>query len=310
MQKRHNTKQRQAGFSLLETLIALSLVSLVLLGSVDLYINATRLSTKTQAEMSANLDAANTIQYVIMQIQEALSFALPDETAAGTSGTASNLWTTPPSAIPAGTYQTTYNSETIFTAIEVTNPATLTATANGYTASQIPPVNGSPDTTIHVCGSSSGYSSTISLSTLNYVGGATPGITYIIYRGDPDGTPDADPTGNTKTRAGTYLWEYNYASGTRTALCKTVATAPNAVQFIRPLASVTNGIGSPLANQVELKIVSAYYSPINSVQTSQANDGSQVSQLTGECIYMRDHGTQAVSSSANTKSSNNVTKYF
>ena len=309
MRRTYHPKRHQSGFSLLESLIALSLISLVLLGSVDLYVNATRLSAKTQAEMSANLDAANVIQFVIMQAQEALSFALPGETTAGSSGSAVNYWTAPPAAVPTGTFQTTYSGETILTAMEITNPAVLTASNNGYTASLLPNIGGVPDTTIHVCGASASYSSTFSLSTLDSSGGSTPAITYLIYRGDPDGTPDADPTGNTKFRAGAYLWEYNYASGTEKALCKSIAPAPNAVQFIRPLANVSNGVGTPLANQIQVKIVSGYYSPINTIQTSQANNGSQVSQLSGECVYMRDHGTQAISSSANTQSSNNVTKY-
>ena len=45
--------------------------------------------------------------------------------------------------------------------------------------------------------------------------------------------------------------------------------------------------------QAEVKIISGYYSPINGTQTNEEGNGSNSSQLTGKCVYMRDHLTDA-----------------
>ena len=237
---------------------------------------------RTQAQIYATNDAANSIQKVIAQLREAQLFALP---VSAQTGQAETGW-----IMLAGTNQaqfnTTYNTEQINTAIELTAPPALTASANGYTQAGV--------TQIQIQNASAG---TISIPSQPYQadGGSTSGV--LIYRGDPNGTPDPDPTGSAVAGAGTYLWQYTIpANGTLTldiadpnpllrnpvVLCKSVATAPNAVQFVRP---VYQGVAEDW--QVEVKIISGYYSPINGTETIEG--GSGVSQLSGKCVYMRDH---------------------
>ena len=92
------------------------------------------------------------------------------------------------------------------------------------------------------------------------------------------------------------MWQYQvpaestfnrvkYAANTEGTLQK-LATAPNAVQFVRPL-SASGDVAQP--NQVEIKVISSYFSPINGQQTNEETSGATSSQLNGKCVFMRDH---------------------
>lgn len=286
---------QQSGFTLLEMLIAVSLTSILSLGAMDLLINSSRATVRTQAQIFATGDAANSIQQVIAQLREASAFTLP------TSSVLNNAeagWIT-----PTGTslvlFSTTLNSVPINTAIEITAPPALTPAANGYK----PGVHGIQVQNI----AGSGY---WSISPYNTQG--TGSAITLIYRGDPNGTPDPDPTGSAMPGAGTYLWQYTVPSDNSfnitayppVALCKSISSAPDAVQFVR---SVYNA--QPVENQVEVKIISGYYSPINGTQTNEEGNGASSSQLTGKCVYMRDHNTAGTPSNASTRNSNNAFQY-
>ena len=73
------------------------------------------------------------------------------------------------------------------------------------------------------------------------------------------------------------------------------------MQFIRPLLGA-----SPAPYQVQIKIISGYYSAINGTQTNEAGDGSQVSQLSGKCALMRNYSTNAVTAGTNQNTLNNA----
>ena len=276
--QRQARRTAQRGFTLLEMMISVSLMALLFTGVMDLFIASTRTTMRTQAQIYATNDAANSIQKVIGQMREAQLFALPTSQVAANAETG---WVTL-SGCSLTQFSTTYNTETINTAIELTSPPALTPAANGYTQAV---------TQIQVQNSAG----TISIPSQPYQadGGGSTSV-YLIYRGDPDGTPDPNPTGSAVAKAGTYLWEYtvpvsqtftlDLAHNNPTPLCKSVSTAPNGVQFVRPVYS-----GVPEAWQVELKIISGYYSPINGTETMEG--GSGASQLSGKCVYMRDHKT-------------------
>jgi type II secretory pathway pseudopilin PulG len=311
-------RSRQRGFGLLEAVICISLMSLIFLGAMTMIITAGRSVVRTQSQVYATGDAANSIQYVIGQLREASAFALPTSS---TAQTAETTWN-PMGGLPLGHFSTTMaNGETINTAIQVTTPPTLTPQANGYTV--VPPVP-----SLRVLSTTGGYWEASvpggpfhpnwPLAPYNVQAsggvGVSDSVVTLIYRGDPDGTPDADPTGNADPKAGTYLWQYtlppdssfnpaNYPNSL-VALCKSVSTAPNAVQFVR---AVYGGI--PEQNQVEVKIISSYYSPVNGQQTSEEGSGASSSQLSGKCVYMRDHYTGSVDTKSSTQSSNNVFQY-
>jgi hypothetical protein len=198
-------------------------------------------------------------------------------------------------------FNTTFGTETINTGLQLKSPPALSGPANGYTAA-----NGALIQVQNASGSiaipSQPYEST--------AGGSPKAV--LVYRGDPDGTPDADPSTSTVVKAGTYLWQYlipadqtfalNVAGGNPIAICKSVSTAPNAVQFVRPVYGTAPA--TPQKWQVEIKIISGYYSPINGTQTMEGGNG--VSQLSGKCVYMRDHDTKGAPPSAGTQSSNNA----
>jgi len=299
----------QHGFTLLEMMIAVSLMGLLFTGVMNLFIAATRTTMRTQAQIYATNDAANSIQNVVGQLREAQSFALPtgSVTNQGEEG-----WI-PLTGATLDKFSTTFGTETINTGLQLKSPPALSGPANGYTAANgalIQVQNASASIAIP----SQPYEST--------AGGSTR--TVLIYRGDPDGTPDANPSTSTVAKAGTYLWQYAIPADQTfnllsiadpdpklrnpVVICKSVSMAPNAVQFVRPVYGGSVGPpavpGTPEKWQVEIKIISGYYSPINGTQTMEGGNG--VSQLSGKCVYMRDHDTKGAPPSAGTQSSNNA----
>ena len=323
--KRRQCGFGQRGFGLLEALLCISLMSLLFLGSMTMLLTAGRSVVRTQSQVYSNGEAANAIQNVIGQLREASAFSLPTSTYAGQ---AENNWT-PLSNTSLSTFSTTMpNGETINTAMEIVTPGTLTPQANGYTAQVVrkdgttglPPYLRVLSTQPNVYWESSQGTWTAAPVTNQALGGlGVPGSTVsLIYRGDPDGTPDADPlaAGNPNPKAGTYLWQYrvpdNDASfniakypANLTALCKSVATASNAVQFVRPSYGA---IAQP--NQMEIKVISSYYSPINGQQTNEETAGATASQLNGKCVFMRDHFNGSTPpTNTGARFSNNVFQY-
>ncbi len=309
-------KRRQCGFGLLEALLCVSLMSLLFLGAITMLLTAGRGVVRTQSQVYSNGDAANAIQNIIGQLREASAFSLPTSTNAGQ---AESNWA-PLSGVSLSQFSTTLNGETINTAIQVVTPGTLTPQMDGYTASPQPAglrVLATTPGGYWQASAGGGWAATpVSNQTLGGLG--VPGsAVYLIYRGDPDGTPDADPTGSSIPKAGTYLWQYQvpadstfnlvkYAANL-TVLCKSVATASNAVQFVRP---AYGAIAQP--NQVEIKVISSYYSPINGQQTSEETAGATASQLNGKCVFMRDHfngSNPTAPSNTGARGSNNVFQY-
>lgn len=308
LRRRQHSLKNQRGLGLLETMICISIMALLFLGAMTLIVSAGRSTARTQAQVYSNSDAANAIQRIIGQLREASAFSLPTSNAAGV---AESTWNSMNNA-PLGQFSTTLNGETINTAIEVVAPPLLTTTANGYTAN----VPG-----LRVLSTSGGYwqagaanwPAATSPSNVQIAGGVgvTGSSVVLIYRGDSSATPNA--------AAGTYLWQYTLPSDASfnpakypdklTALCKSVSTAPNAVQFVRPYYASTGQI--PEQTQVEVKIISSYFSPINGQQTSEEGNGASSSQLSGKCVYMRDHCTASTANTTNSgvRTGNNAFQY-
>ncbi len=313
--RRHSSHQR--GFGLLEALLCISLMSLLFIGAMTMLLTAGRGVVRTQAQVYSSGDAANAIQNIIGQLREASTFSLPTS---NTPATAESNWT-PLTGVLLSQLSTTLNGETINTALQVVTPITLTPQANGYTANPLP---GGLRVLAQTPGgywqANGGNWAAAPVSTQSPGGlGVADSAVYLIYRGDPDGTPDPDPTGSPNPLAGTYLWQYKVPAdgsfnvakypGSLTTLCKSVAPAPNAVQFVRPYYAATGQL--PEQNQVEVKIISSYYSPVNGRQTSEETAGATTSQLSGKCVYMRDHCTAASSNTTNSgvRTGNNTFQY-
>ena len=68
------------GFTLVEMMIGISVLGLILLGSVSLYVAMTRLTASVSGTTSVTLDAANASQRVVEDLRDAQNFMLLDAT--------------------------------------------------------------------------------------------------------------------------------------------------------------------------------------------------------------------------------------
>ena len=200
-------RRRAPGFTLVEVMFGTVLASLLLLGTMDLYLTSAESALKVSAQISASQDSSNAVQQIMQATREAQSFSLPNELPV--SGGAF--------AVPAGfsvaNLQTTLSGENIYTALEVVQNNTLSVTVQGAAGSPL----------------------AVAPAPLNRDG--SPGQTLLFYR--------ADPGGGANAVSGTCLWEYSVTDNGATvnrAICKSIdPNTPNAVQFVRPVVLVTVG---------------------------------------------------------------------
>ena len=116
MQSRSSRRAR--GFTLVEAMVAMGLMTLLLAGTMDLFLTATRTTTRATAQVSANMDGANALQHVTSDTREALWFALPDDPSVASSLAAF----TPPPGDTVAQFKTTVNGVTVDTGIQLTFP--------------------------------------------------------------------------------------------------------------------------------------------------------------------------------------------
>jgi type II secretory pathway pseudopilin PulG len=284
--------RRQAGFSLLEMGIAVTLMAMIFIGTMTMYLSMARTTMRSQSEVYSSAAAANALQYMIQQSREAYDFKLPLEysvingtPAAGTQftvanypdqfqGTAAVACVSPNSnSNYDSNYQAKYkvngNWVIINTAVVLFMPKTVSGNISVLKSDGVSTYTYTPG---------GGVDNTMYDRTQG-----APGNAILYYRSDAGGVPDP--------LDGQYLWEYSLWDSGATInkklvqLFDTQATAnavPNAVQFDRPTA---------LPFQLEMKIICGNYSPINGVQTNEATNGSDATALTGKCVLMRDHVT-------------------
>ena len=122
MQSRRSRRLR--GFTLVEAMVAMGLMTLLLAGTIDLFLAATRTTARASAQVSANLDGANALQHVTSDTREALWFALPDDHAVASA--LANF--TPPPGDTTAQFETTVGGVNVDTGIELTFPVTATQT--------------------------------------------------------------------------------------------------------------------------------------------------------------------------------------
>lgn len=249
-------RNAQNGFTVFELMITIGIISLLMLGTMDLYVGASRFTMRTQAEVFATYDAGTAMYQLIDQAREAQWLALPGETTPGGSTMFQGLTSYPSVA----NYQTTDQSRTIETAMMLVFPASRTG-ASAMTVNL-----GTGSTTL--TGTSAVYDRNLTDDKL------------LIYRSDANGVPNPS--------SGTMLWIYSLSDNGATynrAIIKSIATTPAAVEFVRPTDSSNN----ILPYQVQIKVISGFYSPIYGHQTNEETNALYTSQLTGMCVLMRDH---------------------
>ncbi|HEX5324337.1 MAG TPA: hypothetical protein VFW40_11160 [Capsulimonadaceae bacterium] len=277
--KRRSTR-RQAGFTLLETGIAVTLMAMIFIGTMTMYLSMARTTMRSQSEVYASAAAANALQYMIQQTREAYDFKLPEEqssingqyteTFQGINGYAAAA---AGSSTADSNYQATFTlgnnaQQTINTAVVLYSPPAWQANISFLKSDGV---------------SAYTYTPSGDVNHLLYNRYATqPGNGIIYYRADSGGTPDP--------LQGQYLWMYSLWDNGATLNKQLVklfdtpaaaANVPNAVQFDRPDPNKFH--------QLEMKIICGNYSPINGVQTNEATNGADSSSLTGKCVLMRDH---------------------
>ena len=170
----------------------------------------------------------------------------------GTTG-----WTSPANA-PLSAFQTTDNGAVISTGVELMLPATASVSVQ----------------------SRSGAALSVSPALYDRSQDAAPSSPLWIYRADSNGTPNG--------AAGAYVWLYGTEHGqsVNQALVSSLSpTAANAVKFSRPTAASAQA----LPYQLQISLVSAYYSPLRQAQTSEINSTALEEYATGKCVLLRNH---------------------
>ena len=252
-------RKYQQGFTLLETGIAVMLMSLILMGTMDLFMNASRSSLRANSEASAGQDSANAMQRVIDKTREARSMLLPSEgTIDGPSGTT------------AASFQTTMvNGEVINAALELNMPATTSITVkNGAGASLALTQYDRTATATHALfyRGNSGTDSTPNPATGKALWeyDSPAGTSTVLCKSIDAGTPNAVQFVRPLSA------QVNGAAATSTQI----------------EAKLVSGYSSMLANGQQ------------SVQTNEATGGSNTTTLTGKCVLMRNHGSDPAPSTA------------
>ena len=128
------------------------------------------------------------------------------------------------------------------------------------------------------------------------------GSTLLFYRANWKQPQGADGTPN--PNSGNCLW----ASGTENGasvngpIVKSIAPTLDAVQFIQPYVPGSNP-PTAIPNEVKIKLTTSNYDPVHGTASSDSAGGG-VTQLTGDCVFLRDHdpsGTSSVTTNGHTQ---------
>lgn len=254
--------RRQRGFTLVEAVVGSTLISLVFLGTMQLFTESQRGVQRTGVQVQASQDAAIGLQYVLSNARESWRFALPADGAGA--------------FIAPGGALTDYQSSTgANTALELVMPALTNLALRDQSGSKFTLPQGGYDRTAQAGGD----------------------ILW-IYRGDAPAPGPFNPAvrGNPNANSGKFLWACRRPAGAVNAgqdryqvICKLILTkhangslAMDAVQFGRPASGVST--------EIEVKLVSGDTTSINGTQTNEATDGSSVDALYGKCALIRNRG--------------------
>jgi prepilin-type N-terminal cleavage/methylation domain-containing protein len=120
------------------------------------------------------------------------------------------------------------------------------------------------------------------------------GSALLFFRANwkqPEGV-DGTPNPNT----GKCLWVRGVENGAAVdgPLVKSIAPTLNAVQFIQPYVPGSNP-PITIPNEVKIKLTTASYDPVHGTASSDSAGGG-VTQLTGDCVFLRDHDPSGVTS--------------
>jgi len=120
------------------------------------------------------------------------------------------------------------------------------------------------------------------------------GGNLFFYRANWKQPEGADGTANPNT--GRCLWANGIENGAAVngPLVTSIAPTLDAVQFIQPYVPGSNP-ATPIPNEVKIKLTTSSYDPAHGTTSSDSAAGG-VTQLTGECVFLRDHDPSGVTS--------------
>jgi len=120
------------------------------------------------------------------------------------------------------------------------------------------------------------------------------GGSLLFYRANWKQPEGADGTANPNT--GKCLWASGVENGAAIngPIVTSIAPTLDAVQFIQPYVPGSNP-ALPISNEVKIKLTTSSYDPIHGATSSDSAAGG-VTQLTGECVFLRDHDPSGVTS--------------
>lgn len=278
-------RQHRRGFTLIETMIASTLMGLIFFGAMTLFLAATQTAMRTTVQNQANVDGSNGLQYALSTAREAYAFRLPGEPVdnGANSGSATPMppgpaWTPPFANDPVSNYQCTLSDGTVVnTGVELVFPALATTSLLRGSAtdifSPVPPV----------------YDRTnMSLGSLLW-----------IYRADKVAGPGHTWIGRPNPANGKYLWvkgQNAYGNAVNMAVSSMVLQtiagtvsadrAGRAVQFTRNIPA-NQSPTNPAITEIAVKLVCGDYSPFTGTQTNVASSASGITSLTGKCSMVR-----------------------
>lgn len=278
-------RARRGGFTLIEAVIASSIMGLIFAGAMTLFVSATQTALRTTVQNQANVDGSNGLQYSLSYAREAYAFRLPGEAVNNSAniGSATPMppspaWTPPIANDPVSSYRCTLSDGTVVnTAVELVFPALATASLlRGSATDLVSPAPAIYDRTNMSLG----------------------GILW-IYRADKVAGPGGTSTGRPNPASGKYLWAKGqdaYGNAVNMAVSKMVLQplpglvnadrAGRAVQFSRNIPA-NQSPTNPAITEMALTLVCGDWSPFTGTQTNIGSSASGITSLSGKCSMVR-----------------------
>lgn len=250
MKTRTRNGRARRGHTLPELMVSMSLIALLLGGSVSVFLMTLRLSGSVTAASLSSTDASFAVQRITADLHEANSFALLDNP----------------------TYDATdKNGNVVITGITISFPISLISAASG-------------DGKIYYTTGANVSRGPLTGADVPYNCASASAATVSFYRANWHQTDGADGSPNPAT--GKCLWvtgTENGAAVTPGPVITTIAPTVDAVQFVHPMQP---GGLIPILSEAQIKIVSGQYDPIHGSASSDSVAGGATA-LTGDCVYLQ-----------------------
>ncbi|MBC7806040.1 MAG: type II secretion system protein [Akkermansiaceae bacterium] len=264
---RRDLHHRRRGFTLMETLVASSILITLGIGFMTLYVNIVATSTRVSANAFTAMDAAKAVDRISITLREARRFEFMDN---GTTGPIA--YQSPTNVGNNPNYSATLGGSagdgTIVTGLHIVHPAKL------------------PNISLNVP-SGSTFTPTPMSGAQSVVDYRTDGGFVDVYRSDRSGRPA--PTN------GQCLWIRGTLNGATIATDSMAASGIDGRPFVDDIAAWPGAVQflQGQTNEVRIKIVTGKYYRAGKQVTSDSGIGA-VTSLTANNVYLRNHDPNGV----------------